>query len=106
MLGLQLSGLITFEGKTAVLGFATHLNGWCFMVGIKTLMSVQTSPGPGLGPFVLALITRDIELLASATIFESVEISQALNGTFQTMSVGVGVGGGGGVGVDEVCMGM
>ena len=48
---------------------------------------------------VLALTTRDIELLASATRFESVAILQALYGSFLTMSVGVGVGGGVGAGV-------
>ena len=101
MLGSQLFGLFTFEGKAAVLGFATHFKGWYFMVGIKTLMSKHL--GPKLS-FVLALTMRDIELLASATMFKSVDISQALYGAFQTMSVGEGVGGG--VGVDEVCIGM
>jgi hypothetical protein len=88
--------LLTFDGKTALLRLATHLKGWYFKVDTKTLMLVHVLLKPEWG--VLALTTRDIELLASATRLESVAILQALYGSFQTMSVGVG----GGVGVGDV----
>ena len=90
--GWQVPRLLTFDGKTALLRLATHLKVWSFKVGTKTLMLVHWSRKPVL--VVLALTTRDIELLASATRFASVAILQALKGTFLTMSVGVGVGGG------------